>query len=93
MAESPFIETETEGSLRRIAEADRERRETLLAMLQAKADYKEAKSAYEKACQYLFVTAESETVELPLFPGRATFRPRRSPTPRPTQTRSPRMTG
>jgi hypothetical protein len=72
--EPPFVESEAEGSLRRIAERARERNQRADAMAKAHAAYKAAKEAYEAACEEERQTIAAETEELPLFP-----RPRPTP--------------
>src|SRR5690348_6187115 len=67
-SESPFVETESEGSLRRIAEAARARKDAKGLMAIAKAKYKAAREDYAKACEEELQVIDAETTELPLFP-------------------------
>lgn len=66
--EGPAVETEAEGSLRRIAEGHRHREEKRAAMLAAKASYKAAKADYEEAVEELDQITSDQCAELPLFP-------------------------
>jgi hypothetical protein len=73
-ATMPFEETESETSLRRIAEAARNREHCHEFLLKTKAAYSSAKEAYKAACEEERQTIDAETTELPLFP-----RPRAAP--------------
>lgn len=73
--ESPFDETSTEGSLRRIAESIRALKEaeshaeqTALDLAVAKDEHKKSLSLVSRRRHEAYNTAADETAELPLFP-------------------------
>jgi hypothetical protein len=66
--DSPFVETDEQASLRRIAEVVRARKKAKADMARIKEQWTEAKAAYRKAMEEEQPVADAETTELPLFP-------------------------
>lgn len=66
---SPFVEeSEDQKFRRRSAELARARMEAFGKMTRAHLAHKEAKDAYESACEECFLLSDRDAVEYPLFP-------------------------
>jgi hypothetical protein len=82
---SPFVETDEQASLRRIAECARDRQAKRAAMDRAKLAYQEARESWKKACEEQDQVIDAETTELPLFPRSKDAPAAKAPAPAPGQ--------